>query len=98
MMTLSCPGPLPVMFTFGRNLSESSNVVTFSCARVSPVSAWMVIGTSWTLSVRRWAVTMTSSIPPLEAPDCSAEPAAAAAEAAAPACALKIAMTADETL
>ncbi len=39
-MTL-CPGPLLACVTFGRYLTKSSNVVTFSCFMVSPVSAWI---------------------------------------------------------
>ena len=60
MKILAWPGPSVGAVTFGRYLMKSSNVVTFSCARVSPVSAWMVIGTSCMFSVRRCAVTVIS--------------------------------------
>jgi len=43
--------------TFGRKRTTSSNVETFNFSRVSEVSAWIVIGTFWTLSERRCAVT-----------------------------------------
>ena len=42
---------------------KSSNVVTFSCLSVSPVNAWMVMGTSCMFSVRRCAVTTISWMP-----------------------------------
>ena len=40
------PGPAVGAVTLGRYLMRSSNVVTFNCFRVSPVSAWIAIGTS----------------------------------------------------
>src|ERR1700722_4484155 len=39
----------------------SSTVLTLSWDSVVPVSAWIVIGTFCTLSLRRWAVTTISS-------------------------------------
>ena len=60
MKTLLCPGPYPAAVTLGRYLTKSSKVLTFSWVSVSAVSAWMVIGTSCTLSARRSAVTITS--------------------------------------
>jgi len=39
---------------------KSSNVWTFSCLSVSPVNAWIVIGTSCAFSVRLCAVTVIS--------------------------------------
>src|SRR5579871_1090128 len=76
-----CPGPHEACVTFGRNLMKSSKVVTFSCLRVSPVKAWMVIGTSCMFSVRRCAVTTISWIPSdpsltVSAPDASSAKAA----------------------
>ena len=46
MKMLPVPGPLPLKVTFGVYLSRSLNVLTFRCFRASPLSAWIVIGTS----------------------------------------------------
>ncbi len=55
-----CAGPLVDWVTLGRKRMKSSKFTTLSWAIVSLVSAWMVIGTFWMFSSRRWAVTMTS--------------------------------------
>jgi len=47
--------------TLGRYLMYSSIVVTLSWESVSPDRAWMASGTSCRFSVRRCAVTKTSS-------------------------------------
>ncbi len=46
-------------------LIRSEMVVTFSLFSESPENAWTVIGTFWTLSLRRVDVTMTSWTPAL---------------------------------
>src|SRR2546423_9879756 len=58
---LPWPGPLALKVTFGRSLMTSSKVVIVIWASESPVSAWIVIGTFWTDSARRCAVTTTSA-------------------------------------
>jgi hypothetical protein len=60
MKIRSWPGPQLAVVMFGVYLTMSSKVVTFSCVRVSLVSAWIVIGTSCRFSVRRCAVTVIS--------------------------------------
>src|ERR1700726_404692 len=56
------PGPVDPNVTFGRYLITSSNVSMLSWLSCEPVIAWIVMGTSWIDSVRRWAVTMTVSM------------------------------------
>src|SRR5207302_2018117 len=63
MKIWSWPGPADAVATLGKYRIKSSRLVTFSCCRDSPVNAWIAIGTSWTFSVRRCAVTTTSWIP-----------------------------------
>ncbi len=46
MKMLPVPGPLPLKVTFGVYFNSSSKPVTFSCFSVSPLIAWIVIGTS----------------------------------------------------
>ncbi len=69
------PGPTEDELTLGRYRTSSSKSVTFRWLRVSPVSAWIAIGTFWTFSVRRCAVTTISSIEPPASADWSAAPA-----------------------
>ena len=52
------PGPFVADVTFGRYFTKSSKVSTLSCARLSPVSAWIWMGTFCMFSVRRCAVTV----------------------------------------
>ena len=61
MKMLPWPGPLLLNVTLGRIFKASSMVVMFSAERSLPVRAWMVAGTFWIFSVRRFAVTTTSS-------------------------------------
>src|SRR5437762_10593974 len=68
MKIWSWPGPADAVATLGKYRIKSSRLVTFSCCRASPVNAWIAIGTSWTFSVRRCAVTTTSWIPAAEEP------------------------------
>src|SRR5205807_8133554 len=77
--------PLALKVTFGKSLMTSSKVVIDIWASESPVSAWIVIGTSWIDCARRCAVTTTSSRPP--------EGAACASQV--PACALSAATIAE---
>jgi len=62
---------VPVV-TLGRYLTKSSKVATFSWDSDSAVSAWIVMGTSWMFSVRRWAVTVISEIASELSPGASA--------------------------
>ncbi len=62
MKMLPWPGPLDATETLGRYRTKSSKVVTLSCFSVSAVSAWIVMGTFCTFSVRRCAVTVISWI------------------------------------
>ncbi len=60
MKMLLWPGPRLADVTLGMNFCKSSKVVTFNSLSVSPVSAWIVMGTSCAFSVRRCAVTVIS--------------------------------------
>ena len=60
---LPWPGPRVAVDTLGRYFTNSSRVETFSSFSVSPVSAWMLMGTFCRFSERRWAVTTISSRP-----------------------------------
>ena len=46
------PGPKPAWLTDGANLIRSSKFSTFSFCSVSPVIAWIEIGTSCSVSLR----------------------------------------------
>ena len=54
-------GPWEATCTFGRNFTNSSIVLTLRFSSVSVVRACTVIGTFWMFSLRRCAVTTTSS-------------------------------------
>ncbi len=95
MKMLPWPGPFFANVMFGVNLRRSSKLVMFRAASAVPENAWIVIGTSWTLWSRRWAVTITSS----RADDGAAEAAASAAQAEVmPPPPLRIAATAHDTM
>ena len=60
MKMLPWPGPLSPKVTLGVYLTRSSSVSMFCCASTLAGDGLIVIGTSWTFSERRWAVTMIS--------------------------------------
>jgi hypothetical protein len=62
MKMLLWPGPKLAEVTLGVYFCKSSKVWTLSCFSVSPVSAWIVMGTSCAFSTRRCAVTVISWI------------------------------------